>query len=214
MPKNEDGEFELVVGNKQLLSIVFILMVLFGVVFSMGYFLGRANTGGEAAAASGRRVSRAGQPPGSNGCAGGSLAAGAGDAWSRRWPLRTPERVRPSRFPRRLSPPSPRLRKRRLSGRRPNRNALQPGRATGEAGRAAASAAVRIGRACCRTDLPAGRGGQESAGAVDGGGAQGEGLPRIDGARWKARTSTARWLDRSRTPATSRAPRRRSRVRD
>jgi cell division septation protein DedD len=45
MPKNEDGEFELVVGNKQLLSIVFILMVLFGVVFSMGYFLGRANSG-------------------------------------------------------------------------------------------------------------------------------------------------------------------------
>jgi cell division septation protein DedD len=44
MPRNEDGEFELVVGNKQLLSVVFILMVLFGVVFSMGYFVGRANT--------------------------------------------------------------------------------------------------------------------------------------------------------------------------
>jgi cell division protein FtsN len=45
MPRNEDGEFELVVGNKQLLSIVFILMVVFGVVFSMGYFVGRANSG-------------------------------------------------------------------------------------------------------------------------------------------------------------------------
>jgi SPOR domain len=44
MPRNEDGEFELVVGNKQLLSIVFILMVVFGVVFSMGYFVGRANS--------------------------------------------------------------------------------------------------------------------------------------------------------------------------
>ena len=45
MPRNEDGEFELVVGNKQLLSIIFILMVVFGVVFSMGYFVGRANSG-------------------------------------------------------------------------------------------------------------------------------------------------------------------------
>jgi DedD protein len=66
MPKNEDGEFELVVGNKQLLSIVFILMVLFGVVFSMGYFLGRANAGdGTAVAAvpatpSGQRPDAAG----------------------------------------------------------------------------------------------------------------------------------------------------------
>jgi cell division septation protein DedD len=51
MPKNEEGEFELVVGNKQLLSIFFIVMVLFGVVFSMGYFVGR-NTAEPAAAQS------------------------------------------------------------------------------------------------------------------------------------------------------------------
>jgi hypothetical protein len=51
MPKNEDGEFELLVGNKQLLSIVFIVMVLFGIVFSMGYFVGR-NSAPEAAVAS------------------------------------------------------------------------------------------------------------------------------------------------------------------
>lgn len=44
MAKNENGEFELMVGNKQLLSIVFILMVLFGVVFTMGYFVGRNST--------------------------------------------------------------------------------------------------------------------------------------------------------------------------
>ncbi len=50
MAKNEDGEFELVVGNKQLLSIVFIMMVLFGVVFSMGYFVGRNSTPEGAAA--------------------------------------------------------------------------------------------------------------------------------------------------------------------
>jgi cell division septation protein DedD len=52
MPKNEDGEFELVVGNKQLLSIVFIMMVLFGVVFSMGYFVGRNSAPEPAATAS------------------------------------------------------------------------------------------------------------------------------------------------------------------
>ncbi|HVX68050.1 MAG TPA: SPOR domain-containing protein [Bryobacteraceae bacterium] len=62
MPKNEDGEFELVVGNRQLLSIVFILMVLFGVVFSMGYFLGRANTGGQAAADATQQAGQAGRP--------------------------------------------------------------------------------------------------------------------------------------------------------
>lgn len=61
MPRNEDGEFELVVGNKQLLSIVFILMVVFGVVFSMGYFVGRANSGDEPAPAA---QQAANQPPG------------------------------------------------------------------------------------------------------------------------------------------------------
>jgi cell division septation protein DedD len=44
MPKNEEGEFELVVGNRQLLTIVFIMMVLFGVVFTMGYLVGRTAT--------------------------------------------------------------------------------------------------------------------------------------------------------------------------
>src|ERR1700690_236851 len=62
MAKNEDGEFELVVGNKQLLSIVFILMVLFGVVFSMGYFVGRANVGGDAATAAAPGAASQGRP--------------------------------------------------------------------------------------------------------------------------------------------------------
>jgi cell division protein FtsN len=42
MRKNEEGEFELVVGNRQLLSVLFVMFVLFGVVFSMGYFIGRS----------------------------------------------------------------------------------------------------------------------------------------------------------------------------
>ncbi len=41
MPTNEDGEFELVLGNKQLLSVFFIFIVLLGVFFTMGYLVGR-----------------------------------------------------------------------------------------------------------------------------------------------------------------------------
>lgn len=43
MPRNEDGEMELVLGNKQLLSVLFILVVLLGVFFTMGYIVGRNN---------------------------------------------------------------------------------------------------------------------------------------------------------------------------
>ena len=46
MPKNDEGEFELVLGNKQLLSVFFIVVVLLGVFFTMGYIVGR-NTGGD-----------------------------------------------------------------------------------------------------------------------------------------------------------------------
>ncbi len=41
MPKNEDGEFELVLGNSQLLSMFFVVVVLLGVFFVMGYIVGR-----------------------------------------------------------------------------------------------------------------------------------------------------------------------------
>ena len=40
MRKNEDGEFELVLGNRQLLSVFFIVVVLLGVLFAMGYIVG------------------------------------------------------------------------------------------------------------------------------------------------------------------------------
>jgi cell division protein FtsN len=62
MARNEEGEFELVVGNRQLLSIVFILMVLFGVVFSMGYFVGRAHSGPDETAAAQPPVNQQGRP--------------------------------------------------------------------------------------------------------------------------------------------------------
>ncbi len=44
MPRNEEGEFELVLGNRQLLSVFFIVVVLLGVFFVMGYILGKNST--------------------------------------------------------------------------------------------------------------------------------------------------------------------------
>lgn len=41
MPTNEDGEFELILGNRQLLSVFFIVVILLGVFFTMGYIVGR-----------------------------------------------------------------------------------------------------------------------------------------------------------------------------
>jgi cytoskeletal protein RodZ len=41
MPRNEDGEFELILGNRQLLSVFFIVVILLGVFFTMGYIVGR-----------------------------------------------------------------------------------------------------------------------------------------------------------------------------
>ncbi len=41
MDRTAEGEYELVVGNRHLLSVVFILIVLFGIFFTLGYFVGR-----------------------------------------------------------------------------------------------------------------------------------------------------------------------------
>ena len=42
MPRNTEGEFELVLGNKQLLSLFFLVVVLFAVFFSLGYMVGKS----------------------------------------------------------------------------------------------------------------------------------------------------------------------------
>ncbi len=42
MPRNSDGEFEMVLGNKQLLSLFFLVVVLFAVFFSLGYMVGKS----------------------------------------------------------------------------------------------------------------------------------------------------------------------------
>jgi cell division septation protein DedD len=41
MKNNETGEYELLVGNRQLLSGFFVVVLLFAVAFSMGYIVGR-----------------------------------------------------------------------------------------------------------------------------------------------------------------------------
>lgn len=48
MPNNDEGEFELVLGNKQLLSVFFIVVLLLGVFFAMGYIVGRNSAPGRA----------------------------------------------------------------------------------------------------------------------------------------------------------------------
>jgi cell division septation protein DedD len=53
MKNNESGEFELVVGDKQLLMAFFIVVLLVGVAFAMGYVVGQsAPKGGKAIAES------------------------------------------------------------------------------------------------------------------------------------------------------------------
>jgi len=59
LPKNEDGEFELVLANRQLLSVFFIVVILLGVFFTMGYIVGRSSTPGAAEIASTRRADSA-----------------------------------------------------------------------------------------------------------------------------------------------------------
>jgi len=56
LPKNEDGEFELVLANRQLLSVFFIVVILLGVFFTMGYIVGRNSTPAAGEIASTRRA--------------------------------------------------------------------------------------------------------------------------------------------------------------
>jgi cell division septation protein DedD len=91
MRNNETGEFELLVGNRQLLSGFFIVVLLFAVAFSMGYIVGRnsspsaklqTETGSSAGTASQMSEARP-QPvsqPAAAGTTPGATAAQPGDA--------------------------------------------------------------------------------------------------------------------------------------
>jgi outer membrane biosynthesis protein TonB len=54
MPKSEAGEFELILGNKQLLSVFFIVVVLLGLFFTMGFIVGRNSSPGAVELARGK----------------------------------------------------------------------------------------------------------------------------------------------------------------
>jgi len=51
LAKSDEGEFELILGNRQLISVFLIVVVLLGVFFSMGYIVGRNSTATTAEAA-------------------------------------------------------------------------------------------------------------------------------------------------------------------
>jgi len=59
LPKNEDGEFELVLANRQLLSVFFIVVILLGVFFTMGYIVGRNSAPAAAETATTRKADSA-----------------------------------------------------------------------------------------------------------------------------------------------------------
>lgn len=44
MPKNDDGEFELILGNRQLMAVFFIVVILLAVFFALGYMVGRPSS--------------------------------------------------------------------------------------------------------------------------------------------------------------------------
>lgn len=103
MPKNDEGDFELVLGNKQLLSVFFIVVVLLGVFFTMGYIVGR-NSSPDALT----EMAAAGQPlvvePGSSGgltateqpASGGETAPAAAPPKARpKPPAAAPPKARP-----------------------------------------------------------------------------------------------------------------------
>ncbi|MBL8231093.1 MAG: SPOR domain-containing protein [Bryobacterales bacterium] len=48
MARADDGEFELILGNKQLLSVFFVVVMLLGVFFAMGYIVGKNSIPAEA----------------------------------------------------------------------------------------------------------------------------------------------------------------------
>jgi hypothetical protein len=65
LARNDEGEFELVLGNRQLISVFLIVVILLGVFFSMGYIVGRNSspTGGTTTASAKVPVEPSDSPP-------------------------------------------------------------------------------------------------------------------------------------------------------
>lgn len=82
MAKNEEGEFELILGNRQLISVFLIVVILLGVFFSMGYIVGRnsAPTGTIDTARGGKPSDAASNPDSAPAAASSSSPADAAPA--------------------------------------------------------------------------------------------------------------------------------------
>jgi SPOR domain len=63
LAKNEDGEFELILGNRQLISVFLIVVILLGLFFSMGYIVGRNSAPAVAEVARETKPSKTSAPP-------------------------------------------------------------------------------------------------------------------------------------------------------
>jgi cell division septation protein DedD len=63
MAKTEEGEYELVLGSRQLLSIFFLVVVLLGVGFTLGYMLGRTSVPSPALAPTEQETAKTEPPP-------------------------------------------------------------------------------------------------------------------------------------------------------
>jgi cell division septation protein DedD len=61
LARNDEGEFELVLGNRQLISVFLIVVILLGVFFSMGYIVGRNSSPSDAGRNS--AVAKSVEPP-------------------------------------------------------------------------------------------------------------------------------------------------------
>jgi cell division septation protein DedD len=61
LARNDEGEFELVLGNRQLISVFLIVVILLGVFFSMGYIVGRNSSPAEVARSS--AIAKSVEPP-------------------------------------------------------------------------------------------------------------------------------------------------------
>ncbi len=64
MKNSETGEFELVLGNRHLLSGFFIVVLLFGVAFAMGYIVGRNSAPSSRSQAADKTAAAASTAPG------------------------------------------------------------------------------------------------------------------------------------------------------
>ncbi len=62
MPRNDEGEYELILDNKKLLSIFFVVVVLLGVGFTLGFVLGRSSGPGMTESVAEKLAAKAADP--------------------------------------------------------------------------------------------------------------------------------------------------------